>query len=282
MIFEIRPLCDALGAEIIGLDLSAPLDDATFTNVHQAHLDHLVLVFRDQRLEPGRQIDFSRRFGPLDHHPSDDAVLPDFPDVLVLSTKRENGKYIGLPDAGPMWHSDLAYRKQTALGTMLYALETPDVGGDTRFANMYKAYDTLPKHLKDAVEGRRAVFLAGRNNANRSFKRTLNKAQQDKTPAVAHPFIRTHPETGRKSIFASAQHTIAIEGMAESESAEILSAVFAHVAGGDFLYTHKWRVGDLTFWDNRCVQHIADLSRIDDPTYIRHMHRTTIEGDAPF
>ena len=146
MIFEIRPLCDALGAEIIGLDLSAPLDDATFTNVHQAHLDHLVLVFRDQRLEPGRQIDFSRRFGPLDHHPSDDAVLPDFPDVLVLSTKRENGKYIGLPDAGPMWHSDLAYRKQTALGTMLYALETPDVGGDTRFANMYKAYDTLPKH----------------------------------------------------------------------------------------------------------------------------------------
>jgi taurine dioxygenase len=159
MTFEIRPLGDALGAEIIGLDLSAPVDESTFAKVHQAHLDHLVLVFRDQRLDPQHQIDFSRRFGPLDHHPSDDAVLPDFPDVLVLSTKRENGKYIGLPDAGPMWHSDLAYRKQTALGTTLYALETPDSGGDTRFANMYKAYEALPKNLKDAVAGKRAVFL---------------------------------------------------------------------------------------------------------------------------
>lgn len=282
MTFEIRPLGDALGAEIIGLDLSAPVDESTFAKVHQAHLDHLVLVFRDQRLDPQHQIDFSRRFGPLDHHPSDDAVLPDFPDVLVLSTKRENGKYIGLPDAGPMWHSDLAYRKQTALGTTLYALETPDSGGDTRFANMYKAYEALPKHLKGAVEGKRAVFLAGRNNANRSFKRTLNEAQRDATPATAHPVIRTHPETGRKSIFVSAQHTIAIEDMPESESAELLAAIFAHAAQDDFIYTHKWRVGDLTFWDNRCVQHIADLSRIDDPTYIRHMHRTTIEGDAPF
>ena len=282
MTFEIRPLGDALGAEIIGLDLSAPLDESVFAKVHQAHLEHLVLVFRDQSLEPQRQIEFSRRFGPLDQHPANDAVLADFPDVLVLSTKRENGKYIGLPDGGPMWHSDLAYRERTALGTMLYALEIPDSGGDTRFANMYAAYDAMPDHLRNAVEGKRAVFLAGRNNANRSFKRTLNQAQQDAVPAVTHPIIRTHPETGRKSIFASAQHTIAIEDMDESESTELLAALSAHAAQDEFIYTHKWRVGDLTFWDNRCVQHIADLSRIDDPTYIRHMHRTTIEGDAPF
>lgn len=282
MKFDIHSLGDALGAEIIGLDLSAPLTDSVFADIHQAHLDYQVLVFRDQSLNPQDQIDFSRRFGHLDQHPANDAVLPDFPDVLVLSTKRENGAYIGLPDAGPLWHSDLAYRKQTALGTMLYALEIPESGGDTRFANMYNAYDALPKALKDAVDEKRGMFLAGRNNASRAFKRTLNQAQQDAVPAVTHPIIRTHPETGRKSIFASEQHTIRIEGMSEAESAKILAAIFAHAALPEFTYTHKWRVGDLTFWDNRCVQHIADLSRIDDPAYIRHMHRTTVEGDAPF
>ncbi|MBL4721128.1 MAG: TauD/TfdA family dioxygenase [Alphaproteobacteria bacterium] len=278
MPYDIRPLSDTLGAEIIGLDLAQPLDDATFAAVRQAHLDHLVLVFRDQRLSPQNQVAFSSRFGPLDRHPVTDAVLPDCPDVLVLSTKRKNGAFIGLPDAGPMWHSDLAYREHPALGTMLYALETPDYGGDTGFANMYKACEALPKHLADAVAGKRAVFLAGRNNKNRSFRKGLTKVEKDETPAVTHPIIRTHPETGRQSIFASPQHAVAIEGLDERESSEILTALFDHTAQPDFIYHHKWRVGDLTFWDNRCVQHIADLSRIDDPAYIRHMHRTTIGG----
>lgn len=282
MTLDIRPLSDALGAEVIGLDLSGPLDDDTFAKVHQAHLEHHVLVFRDQTLPPQAQVDFSKRFGPLDFHPADDAVLDGFPEVLIVSTKRENGKYIGLPDAGPMWHSDLAYKKKTALGTMLYAVEIPDSGGDTGFANMHKAYETLPAALKTAVEGKRGVFLAGRNNAKRSFKRPLNQEQKDKTPPATHPIVRTHPETGRKSIFANPQHTIAIEGMDEVESDRILSELFEHCARPEFAYHHKWRVGDLTFWDNRSVLHIADHSRLDDPTYIRHLHRTTIEGDAPF
>ena len=281
MTLDIHPLSDALGAEIIGLNLSEPLDDETFAAVHRAHLDHLVVVFRDQQLTPQQQIDFSARFGPLDHHPADDAVLPGHPDILVVSTRRENGAYVGLPDGGPMWHSDLAYRAQPALGSMLYGIEVPVHGGNTGFANMYAAYDALPKALKDAVEGRRGVFLAGRNNAKRSFRRNLSQAQKDRTPAVTHPIIRTHPETGRKSIFANPQHTIAIEDMDESESDAILSELFTHSTGPDFVYQHNWRSGDLTFWDNRCVLHIADHSRLDDPTYIRHMHRTTIQGDAP-
>lgn len=282
MTLDIRPLSDALGAEVIGLDLSKPLDDDTFAKVHRAHLDHHVLVFRDQTLPPQAQIDFSKRFGPLDFHPADDAVLDGFPEMLIVSTKRENGKYIGLPDAGPMWHSDLAYKKKTALGTMLYAVEIPDRGGDTGFANMHKAYELLPAALKAAVEGKRGVFLAGRNNTKRSFKRPLNQEQKDRTPPAVHPIVRTHPETGRKSIFANPQHTIAIEGMDEAESDRILSDLFEHCARPEFAYHHNWRVGDLTFWDNRSVLHIADHSRLDDPTYIRHLHRTTIEGDAPF
>ena len=279
MTFEIRPLSDALGAEVVGLDLRDPLDTETFAKVHRAHLEHLVLVFRDQHLTPQQQIDFSKRFGALDQHPSDDAVLPGYPDILVVSTKRESGKYVGLPDGGPMWHSDLAYKARPALGSMLYALEVPDAGGNTGFANMYKAFDALPADLKAAVEGKRAVFIAGRSNAQRSFKRPLNKAQRDKTPASAHPIIRTHPETGRKLIFANPQHSVAIEGMDEARSAEILAALFEHSSQPEFIYSHAWQVGDLTFWDNRCVQHIADHTRLDDPSYIRHMHRTTIQGE---
>ncbi|MEM9684310.1 MAG: TauD/TfdA family dioxygenase, partial [Pseudomonadota bacterium] len=205
---DISPLSNALGAEVTGLDLSRPLDDDTFARVHRAHLDHLVLVFRDQRLTPQEQKDFSGRFGPLDQHPADDATLPGHPEILLVSTRRENGAYIGLPDGGPMWHSDLAYRERTALGSMLYALEVPERGGNTGFANMYAAYDSLPDHLKAALVGTRGVFLAGRNNADRSFKRTLSAAQKAKTPPVSHPIVRTHPETGRRCIFANEQHTV--------------------------------------------------------------------------
>ncbi|MEM9682667.1 MAG: TauD/TfdA family dioxygenase, partial [Pseudomonadota bacterium] len=154
-------------------------------------------------------------------------------------------------------------------------------GGNTGFANMYAAYDALPGHLKAALVGTRGIFLAGRNNADRSFKRTLSAAQKAKTPPVSHPIVRTHPETGRRCIFANEQHTVAIEGMEESESADVLAQLFAHNKRTEFCYFHDWRVGDLTFWDNRCAQHIADHTRLDDPSYIRHMHRTTIEGDTP-
>jgi taurine dioxygenase len=282
MAFEVRPLSDVLGAEVIGPDVATPMSDETFARVHQAHLDYLVLVFRSQKLTPQQHVAFSKRFGPLDRHPSDDAVVSGFPDILIVSTRKENGRYIGVPDGGPMWHSDLAYKKETALGSMLYGIEIPDQGGNTGFANMYKAYEALPMDLKKAVEGKRGFFLAGRSNADRSFKRPLNEEQKERTPGNVHPLIRIHPETGRKCIFANPQHTLAIEGMDEHESADVLSALFEHTAQEKFVYRHQWQVGDLTFWDNRCTHHIADHTRLDDPTYIRHMHRTTIGGDAPF
>jgi len=282
MSFEINPLSDALGAEVRGLDLSAPLDDATFAAVHRVHLDYLVVVFRDQNLTPQQQIAFSQRFGPLDIHPADDAVLSDHPEILIVSTKQENGRYIGLPDGGPKWHSDISYRENPSLGSMLYGIEIPEQGGNTGFANMYSAYETLPLPLKQAVNGKRGIFLAGRNNAKQTFRRTLSQTQKDRTPPVSHPIVRTHPETDRKSIFANEQHTIAIEGLPEDESDAVLGELFEHCAQPDFIYRHKWRRGDLTFWDNRCALHIADLTRLDDPTYIRHMHRTTIQGDVPF
>ena len=263
----IRPLSNALGAEVIGLDVSRPLDDSDFARVHKAHLDHHVLVFRDQRLTPRQQIDFSRRFGPLDAHPSQgDAHLPDFPEILVVSTKRKNGKDVGVRNAGPMWHSDLAYREKPALGSMLYAIELPDSGGDTGFANMIAAYETLPQRLKDAVGDRRALFSSTRNLSL----------------VAHHPVFRTHPETGRKSIFVNPQLTKGIDGLSPDASTAVLDEIYEHCQRPDFIYWHTWRPGDLVFWDNRCVLHIADHARLDDPAYIRHMHRTTIGGDVPF
>lgn len=279
---EIRPLSDAAGAEIIGADLSKPLDDDSFAQIHRAWLDNCVIVLRDQELPPEQHIAFSRRFGPLTKHVFDQFLLPGHPEIIRISNKKsESGDNIGLADAGRYWHSDLSYAQYPSKGSMLYALEIPPEGegGDTLFANMYKAYDALPQDLKDAVEGKRAVFIAGRNNAQRPFKKLLSQAQRDKTPATAHPIVRTHPETGRKLIFANPQHSVAIEGMDEGKSAEILAALFEHSTQPDFVYSHVWRVGDLTFWDNRCVQHIADHTRLDDPSYIRHMHRTTIQGE---
>ena len=163
MSFMMRPLSDALGAEVVGLDASRPIGEADFARIHKAHLDHHVLVFRDQHLTPQQQIDFSRRFGPLDEHPSQgDAHLAGYPDILVVSTKKENGKDVGIRNAGPMWHSDLAYRERPALGSMLYAIELPDSGGNTGFANMVSAYERLPVRLKAAVGNRRALFSSTR------------------------------------------------------------------------------------------------------------------------
>lgn len=266
MSLEIRPLSNALGAEIIGFDCSQPFDDDAFSVLHRAHLEHLVLVFRAQTLTPRQQINFSKRFGPLDAHPSQGtAHLDGYPDILVISTKSENGRDVGIRNAGPMWHSDLAYRERPALGSMLYALELPDSGGNTGFANMYKAHETLPAEIKQKLDGKRAMFHSTRSKID-----------------ALHPILRTHPETGRKSVFVNPQLTTGIEGMEQAQADALLAEVYAHNANSDAIYWHQWQPGDLTFWDNRCVQHIADHSRLDDPSYIRHMHRTTIAGDVPY
>jgi taurine dioxygenase len=159
---ESRAFDGPLGAEVLGLDLSKPLAQADFARIHRAHLDYHVLVFRDQRITPDEQIAFSRRFGPLQIHVLHQFQLPDYPEVLVVSNIVENGKPIGLGDAGHYWHSDLSYKEKPSLGSLLHAQELPAEGGDTLFANMHLAWDTLPAHLRSAVEGRTAehTYLA--------------------------------------------------------------------------------------------------------------------------
>lgn len=281
--FEIRPLAGHVGAEIIGLDLRLPLNDQDFASIHRAHLDHHVVVFRDQRITPQQQIDFSRRFGVLQIHVLKQFLLAGHPEILIVSNIVENGQPVGLGDAGKYWHSDLSYKELPSLGSMLHAQELPSEGGDTLFADMHRAWDTLPSALREAVEGRQAVhsytarYSEGKNAAN--WRPTLTAEQLAQVVTVTHPVVRTHPENGRKALFVSEGFTTHIVGLPEDESRELLQQLYAHSVREDNVYRHQWQAHDMVFWDNRSLIHLA----AGCPDHLRRkLYRTTIQGDAPF
>jgi taurine dioxygenase len=279
----IRPFAAPLGAEVIGLDLSEPLSDAAFARIHRAHLDHHVLVLRDQRITPQQQIAFSRRFGPLQIHVLHQFLLKHHPEILVVSNIVENGQPIGLGDAGHYWHSDLSYKEHPSLGSMLHAQELPAEGGDTLFANMHLAWDTLPQALRQAVAGRRAEhsYLAKYEDLRQRspWRPKLSDEQIEQVKPVAHPVVRTHPETGRKALFVSEHFTTRIVGLPDDESRELLAQLFAHSVRPDHVYRHHWQAHDMVFWDNRSLMHLAAGCPADQR---RRLNRTTIEGDVPF
>ncbi|WP_312225537.1 TauD/TfdA dioxygenase family protein [Stutzerimonas nitrititolerans] len=281
--FDVRPFDAPLGAEIIGLDLSQPLNDADFARVHRAHLDHGLLVFRDQRITPQQQIDFSRRFGPLQIHVLKQFLLAGHPEIFIISNIFEKGQPIGLGDAGKLWHSDLSYKEIPSLGSMLLAQELPEEGGDTLFASQQLAYETLPAELRQALAGKRAAHSYTARYADEVItgvtRPTLTEAQLAEVKAVVHPVLRTHPETGRKGLFVNENFTTHILDIPEDESRAILAELFAHSARPEFIYRHQWQPHDMVFWDNRALIHLATGC---PPHLRRRMHRTTIQGDVPF
>ncbi|WPB55578.1 TauD/TfdA family dioxygenase [Xylophilus sp. GOD-11R] len=282
--FDIRPLHDSLGAEVVGLDLSRPLSDADFARIHRAHLDHHVLVFRDQRITPAEHVAFSRRFGPLQIHVLKDFQLAGHPEILIVSNiKNDDGKPIGLGDAGYFWHSDLSYKAVPSLGSLLHAQELPSEGGDTLFANQHAAWDELPEALKNAVGGLQAEhsYLARYEELRQRspWRPKLTEAQLAEVIPAVHPVVRTHPETGRKALFVSEHFTTRIVGLPEDESRALLAELFAHSVQDRFVYRHRWQPHDLVFWDNRSVMHLA----AGTPDHLRRrLNRTTVEGDLPF
>jgi len=280
--FEIRPFDAALGAEVVGLDLNQPISTTDFQRIHRAHLDHHVVVFRDQRITPAQQIGFSRRFGPLQIHVLHQFQLTGHPEVLVVSNVLEAGKPIGLGDAGRFWHSDLSYKEKPSLGSLLHARELPAEGGDTLFANMHAAWASLPVDLQRRVEGLRAehTYLAryAELQARSPWRPNLTPEQIAQVRPVLQPVVRTHPETGRKALFVSEHFTTRIVGIPEDESRALLADLFAHSVKPQHVYRHQWRPHDLVFWDNRSLLHLA----AGTPDHLRRvMYRTTIEGDVP-
>ena len=280
---EIRPFDAPLGAEVLGLDLNQSLTAENFKRIHRAHLEHHVLVFRDQRITPQQQVDFSARFGPLQIHVLKGFQLQNHPEILIVSNIKENGQPIGLGDAGAYWHSDLSYKEKPSLGSLLHAQELPNEGGDTLFANQHTAWDTLPAALQTAVTGLRAEhsYLAKYEElrARNPWRPKLTQAQLDEVRPAVHPVVRTHPENGRKALFVSEHFTTRIVGIPEDESRALLDELFAHTSRAELVYRHAWQPHDMVFWDNRSVTHLA----AGTPDHLRRkLFRTTIEGNEPF
>ena len=278
-----------LGAEVTDVDLSQDIDDTTFGRLEDALHEHLVLAVRDQQLTPEQQIGFSRRFGALADHVMSPYVLPGHPHIYVVSNIVENGKPIGVADAGSKWHSDFCYLPRPARCSMLYALEVPFVEGeprgDTLFANTMAAYEALPDSMKQRLDGMKAVYGFTHQYEERIKKGAklapLTDEQRAAAPDVIHPVIRTHPYTGRKGIFVNELNTTRLIGVPEDESQRLLQDLFAHLTRPEFVYRHKWRVGDLLIWDNISAQHRA-LSNDYALPLRRRMHRTTVRGHAAF
>jgi len=280
--FEIRRFDAPVGAEIVGLDVSKPINDADFARIHRAHLDHHVVVFRDQQVSPAAHIDFSRRFGPLEIHVLHQFQLALHPEILIVSNVKENGEPIGLGDAGAYWHSDISYKANPSLGSLLHAQELPSEGGDTLFADQHLAWEALDPELQRRILPLKAEhsYLAKYEElrAKSPWRPKLTQAQIEQVKPAVQPVVRTHPETGRKALFVSEHFTTRVVGLPQGESDALLAELFAHSVKPEFVYRHQWAPHDMVFWDNRSVMHLA----AGTPDALRRkLYRTTVVGDTP-
>jgi taurine dioxygenase len=272
-----------LGAQIRGLDVSKTLDDATFRAIEEVLHDRGVIVIRDQRLTEEQQIAFSRRFGGLEIHVASQYLKPGYPEILVVSNIIENGRNIGLADAGQYWHSDLSYVANPSRCSLLYALEVPVregvVLGDTMFASAAWAHDTLPESMRTRLNGLAAIHRYGdryRMQQAAGGRAALSEQELKRVPDVRHPVMRLHPVTGRKVLFVNEGFTAFIEGIPEQESAAVLEELYRHITRPEAQYRHIWQIGDLLIWDNCLTQHRA-VRNYELPLR-RRMHRMTVAG----
>lgn len=297
-VISIAKLGVHLGAEIKGVDLSQPLDEATFKVISDAFFKHQVVVFRDQHLAPAEQIAFTRRFGELEQHVRREHRLEGHPELLIVSNVRDAaGRAVGVEDAGRFWHSDLSYKQLPSLLSALYALEVPVrdgvVLGNTSFASTTAAYEALPDGMKARLQGLKNIHsyrfyraknvLAQREEQTRGARtvqeHALSEEQLKSVPDVEVPVVRTHPVTGRKGLFVNEAHCPAITGMSKAESDALLAELCDHIIRPEFRYEHHWRAGDLLMWDNVAVQHKANFDY--DLPLRRVMHRATVRGGVP-
>ena len=271
----IHPVSGALGAEITGVDLAGDIDDQTLGVLRKAWLEHLVLFFHDQPLPPARFLTFARRFGEIIEYPFVKG-LEEYPEIIpVVKLEHERINF------GGVWHSDTAYLDAPPMASMLLAREVPPAGGDTLFANMYLAYETLSDGMQRMLAGLAAVNSSSAADVSRTREdRIKDSARADarKEYSAAHPVVRVHPETGRRALYVNVAHTVHFEGMTAEESAPILRYLYQHQVRPEFTCRFAWRPGSLAFWDNRCAQHNA----INDyQGHRRLLHRITLAGDRP-
>jgi taurine dioxygenase len=271
---QVKPIAGALGAEIYGVDL-AKIDDKIFADIHHAFLDNLVIFFRDQTITPEQQVAFSARFAPVGYYPFLKG-LPDHPAVIEVRKEPEDKL-----NFGGVWHTDTAYLAKPPMGSVLYAKEIPESGGDTMFANLYLAYETLSDPMKAMLDNRNAVNSSQKGDAAVGRQKSIDENPKDATDIQTesiHPVLRTHPETGRQALYVNRGHTVCFEGMTPQESAPILEYLFEYQIRPEFTCRFQWAPGSIAIWDNRCALHYP-LN--DYQGQRRVMHRVTMEGDTP-
>ncbi|WP_158215283.1 TauD/TfdA dioxygenase family protein [Candidimonas nitroreducens] len=287
MPIELRTLAEHVGAEVLGIDLSKTLEPRQAEELNDAFNTHGVLLFRKQSLTPEQHIGFSRNFGSLEVHVLRQYLLTNHPEILVISNVLEDGKQIGINDAGQYWHTDLSYKEVPSKGSVLYAKRIPFSGndktyGDTCYVSTAAAYDALLPNEQAQLAGLKAMHRYEaryeRLRQQNESRQQLTEKQKQEVPPVVHPVIRTHPYTGRRCLYVNEGFTTGIAGMSLEDSNRLLQKLFNHCTQEKFMYRHKWQVGDVLMWDNCSTQHfaIADYG-IDQP---RLMHRTTITGTA--
>lgn len=277
------PTGAALGADIVGVDLTRPVSPEIFRQIEDAWHAHLVLRFRDQKLDDPAFLAFARRFGELDKapvHAKRDANRDPHPEITVMSNIKVNGEPIGnLGNYEAEWHTDMSYNELAPIGSLLYSIEVPPVGGNTGFSNMYQAWDTLPAALRKAVLGRFCRHDSSRNSAGELRKGYDEVTDPRDAPGAIHPIVRTHPRTHRNCLFLGRRRSAYVIGLPLDESEDLLNQLWAHATQKQFEWYQVWKVGDLVMWDNRCAMHRRDSF---DANSRRLMHRTQIKGDKPY
>jgi taurine dioxygenase len=276
----VEPVSGVCGAVISGVDLSGALSDEVVAEIRRAVIEHGVVFFRGQSLTPEQQVAFSRRFGPYGPVPF---VQPVDEHPEVIAVVREASERQGFT-FGSIWHSDFSFLPEPPMGSILHALEVPPVGGDTLWANQYLAFSTLSPGLQVALRGLRGVHSAREayspkmQGVHDRFVGMRIETGEEANRVQLHPAVRVHAETGREALFLNAQYTVGLDGWWPHESRLLLDYLFAHATQTAFTCRWRWQVGDVAFWDNRCVQHMV---MADSTGHRRAMHRTTVAGEAP-
>lgn len=270
---DIRPIAGALGAEVHGVDLAVSLNPDTIKDIRRALLDHEVVFFRNQNLTPSKYLEFTASFGEPIEYPFVKGI-DGHPEVINV-LKREHE----VTNFGGIWHSDTTYLPEPPMGSVLLALEVPPHGGDTLFANQYLAYEALSPGLKSTLSTLKGVSTSSKADASKTREdRIKDSGHKSDVLEAIHPVVRSHPETGRKSLYVNIAHTSHFDGWSEAESGPLLQFLFQHQVKPEFTCRFRWEVGSIAFWDNRCVLH----NPINDyHGHRRSMWRITLAGDTP-
>lgn len=278
---EVVPTGAALGADIRGIDLSDDIGEATFAAIYRAWNDHLVLRFRDQKLNDDQLVAFSRRFGDLDMAPigaKDQPFERHRPEVAVISNIVVDGKSLGgLGNSELVWHQDMSYNELPPKASLLYGVETPAKGGETFFYDLYKAYETLPARLKTRIHNLSCKHDATRNSSGQLRQGFEERYSNKDRPGAVHPLAVKHPETGRTSLYLGRRPNAWVVGLSDSDSDALLDELWSHIQNGPFSWAQEWHRGDLIIWDNRCTLHRRNTL---DPSLRRLMHRTQVRDTA--